>query len=70
MLEMLHDDVSVFFQNGKRDEEVEVAAEEIGPEGFPQAQGVDPFEFALVPDEEHAEKEEKVGGVGGLEVEV
>jgi len=28
------------------------------------------LKFALVPDEQHAEEEKKVGGVGGLEVEV
>lgn len=67
---MLHDDIAVFFQDGQRDEEVEAAAEPVGPQRLPQTQHVDPFELALVPDEEHAKEEEEVGRVGGLEVEV
>lgn len=68
VFQVLHDDVAVFFEDGEGDEEVEAAGEVVGPEGFPEAQDVGPFELALVPDEEHAEEEEKVGRVGGLEV--
>lgn len=49
---------------------MKIAAQEVGPEGFPESEHIDPFEFALVPDEQHSEKEEKVGRVGALEVEV
>lgn len=60
----------MLLQNRQRDEEMEVAAQMIRPEGFPQPQNVRPLELALVPDEEHAEEEEEVGGVCFLEVEV
>ena len=49
---------------------MELAAVVVCPEGFPEAKNVCPREFALVPDEEHAEEKEEVGGVCGLEVEV
>ena len=42
----------------------------VSPEGFPETQDVQPGEFALVPDEQHAEEEEKVCGVDALEVQV
>lgn len=68
--QMLHNHISVFFENGNGDEEVEVCREVVGPEAFPQTQHVQPGELALVPDEQHAEEEEKVCRVDGLEVEV
>ena len=49
---------------------MELAAEEIRPEGLPKMQDVGPGELALVPDEQHAEEEEEIGGVSRLEVEV
>lgn len=49
---------------------MKVATQEVGPEGFPESEHIYPFEFALVPDEQHTEEEEKVGRVGTLEVEV
>ena len=42
----------------------------VSPEGFPETQDVQPWEFALVPDEQHAEEEEEICGVDALEVEV
>ena len=37
MLQVLHDDVSVLFQDGQRYEQVEAAAEIVGPQCLPQA---------------------------------
>ena len=49
---------------------MKLTAHEIRPEPLPQAQDIRPLEFTLVPDEQHAEEEEEVGRVGGLEVQV
>ncbi len=49
---------------------MKIAAQEVGPEGFPESEHIYPFEFTLVPDEQHTEEEEKVCRVGALEVEV
>ena len=70
MLQVLHDDISVFFQYRQGDEKVVVAAQPVGPQCFPQAKHIRPFELALVPDEEHSEKEEKVGGVSRLKMKI
>lgn len=70
MQQVDHNDIAMLLQYGEGDEEVEAAAEEVGPEALPQAQDVGPVELALVPDEQHAEEEEEVGAVGGLEVGV
>ena len=70
MLQMLHNHVTMLLQYRQRDEQMEVAAQIIGPEGFPQSQDVAPWELALVPHYKHAEKEEEIGAVGGLQVQV
>lgn len=49
---------------------MEITAEIVGPQAFPQPEHVGPFKLALVPDKKHAEEEKEVGRVGGLEVEV
>lgn len=65
---MLHDHITMFFKNRKRNEKVKVTAQPVGPETFPQTKNIAPFEFALIPDKKHAKEEEKVGRIGGLEV--
>lgn len=70
MLQMVHDDIAMFFKNGQGEEEMEAAGEIICPEGLPETEDVCPFEFALVPYDQHAEEEEKVGAVGGLKMKV
>ena len=60
----------MLLQNRQRDEDVEVAAAIIGPQRLPQTEHVGPFEFALVPNEQHSEEKEEVCRVGGLEVQV
>ena len=65
---MRHDDIPVLLQNREGDEKMEAAAQVICPEDFPEMKDVRPLEFALVPDQEHAEEEEKVGAVCFLEV--
>ena len=67
---MLHDYVSVLLQNGQSDEEMELAALEIGPECLPQTKNIRPFKFAFVPHEKHSEEEEEIRRVGGLKVKV
>ena len=49
---------------------METTAQVIGPKGFPEAKNVYPFEFALVPDKQHAEEKEEVGRVSRLEMEI
>ena len=49
---------------------MEVTAQVIGPEGFPESKHIHPFELSLEPNEKHAEEEEEVRGFCGLEVEV
>lgn len=70
MLQMIHNDIPMFLKNGQGEEEMEAAGEVVCPQGFPETEDVCPFELALVPDEKHAEEEEKVGAVGGLQVQV
>ena len=70
VLQMLHDNVAVLLQDRERDEQVEVGAEVVRPQALPEPQRIGPLELALVPDEQHAEEEEEVGRVGGLEVHV
>lgn len=70
MLQMIHDDITMFFKNGQCEKEMEAAGEIICPKGFPETEDVCPFEFALVPYDQHAEEEEKVCAVGRLEVQV
>lgn len=45
---------------------MEVAGQVVGPESFPETKDIGPFEFTLVPNQEHPEEEEKVGAIGGL----
>lgn len=47
---------------------MELAAQVIGPQHLPQAEDIIPWEFPLIPDEEHAEEEEEVGGVCRLQM--
>ena len=42
----------------------------VRPQGLPQSEDIGPFKFALVPYEEHTEKEEEVGRVSGLEMKI
>src|SRR5690349_14556447 len=70
MLEVVHDDIPVLLENGHRDEDMIVGAHVIGPEALPEPEHVEPLKLALVPDEEHAEEEEKVGTLGLLEMKV
>lgn len=49
---------------------MEICRSIVSPEGFPESQDVQPGEFALVPDEQHAEEEEEVCRVDALKVEV
>ena len=65
---MRHDDISMLLQNREREEDVEVCAVVVGPQGFPKAQAVGPFHLALVPDEQLAEEEEEICGFGFLEM--
>ena len=67
---MRHNDISMLLQYGERNEDVEVTAQVIGPEGFPESKHIHPFEFSLEPNEKHAEEEEKVRGICRLEVKV
>lgn len=70
MLEVLHNDISVLLENGQSNEEVETTGQVIRPQDLPEVQHVQPRELALVPDEQHAEEEEEVGGISALEVQV
>jgi len=64
VLQMCHYDITVFLQNGQRNEDVEVAALVVGPECLPQPQHIRPFELAFVPNKQHAEEKEEVGRLG------
>ena len=68
--QMLHDDLPMLLQDRQRNEQMEVAAHIIRPQALPQPQHVRPFKFAFVPDEQHAEEEEKIRRIGFLEVEI
>jgi hypothetical protein len=70
VLQMRHDDISVLLQDGKSYEDVKVTTLIVCPQRLPQSKGVGPFELSLVPHKKHAEEEEKVGRVGGLQMEV
>jgi len=67
---MLHNNIPMLFQNCKRNKQVKLTTHEIRPQAFPKAEYIGPFEFTLVPDEQHAEEEEKVGRIGGLKMQV
>lgn len=56
----VHDDVAVFLEEGKGDEEDELAGVVVCPEGLPEDQYILPGKFTLEPDEEHSKQEEKV----------
>ena len=58
---MLEDDVTVLLEDRHGDEQVEVGAVVVRPEVLPQAQDIEPVEFALEPYQQHAEEEEEVG---------
>jgi hypothetical protein len=64
MLQMVHDDITVFFENGESNEKMEVAGQIVCPKRFPQAEDVPPTELALVPNEQHAEIEKEVSAIG------
>lgn len=70
MLQVVHDHVAVFLEDGESNEQVEIAGQVVGPEGLPETKDVGPLEFTLVPNQEHPEKEEKIGAVCRLQVEV
>ena len=70
VLQVLQDDISVFLKDGKGNEEMEVATVIIRPQPLPQTEHVGPYELALVPDKQHAEEKEEIGGVGGLQVHI
>ena len=61
VLQMRHDDISMLFQDGQSNEDVEIAAEVVCPERFPHSQHVVPFKLSLIPYKQHAEEEEEVG---------
>ena len=60
-LEVCHDDIPMLFENRQCNEEMEVGAQIVGPEGLPQSQNVHPLELAFVPDQNHPEEEEEIG---------
>ena len=60
----------MLLQDRQGDKQVKLRREVVGPQQLPQPQDITPVELALVPDEQHAEEEEEVGRVGGLEVQV
>ena len=66
MFQVVHYHIAVLFQNRQGDEEVEITTELVRPEAFPQAKYVIPYEFALIPDQKHTEKEEKVSAIRAL----
>lgn len=67
---MIHNHIAVFLQDAHGHKEMETTGQIVGPQGFPQTEHVGPFKLPLVPDQQHAEKEEEVGAIGGLQVEV
>lgn len=70
MPEMVHNDVSVFLEDGQCDKEVEAAGQIVRPQSFPKAKNIRPCKLALVPYKKHPEEEEKVRAIGRLEMEV
>lgn len=70
MLKVFHDNVSMLFQNRKRNENMEVAAQVVRPQALPESENVHPFKLTFVPDQQHAEKEEEIGRLGLFQVEV
>jgi len=49
---------------------VEIAAQIVRPQRFPQSENIGPLKFPLVPYEEHSEEEEEICRVGGLKVNI
>lgn len=49
---------------------MKAARQIIGPQGLPQAENVRPRELTLVPDQQHPKKEEEIGAVGGLKMQI
>ena len=70
MLEVIHDNISMFFENGQSDKEVKAAAEPICPKRLPQPQDIDPFKFSFVPHKQHPEEEEEVRAISSLKMEI
>lgn len=49
---------------------MEAAGQIVCPLGLPETKNIWPLELPLIPHQQHAEKEEKVGAVGRLEVQI
>lgn len=70
MLQVVHDDITMFLENGQRNEQMEAAGEIICPECLPETKDISPFKLALVPDQQHAEEEKEVGAISGLQMQI
>jgi hypothetical protein len=70
MLEVCHDDISMPFQYGQSNEDVEVAAIKVGPKSLPEPQDVIPLKLPFVPNQQHAEEEKEIGRIGILEMKI
>ena len=60
----------MLLENGKRDEEMKLAAEVVCPQHLPETEHVRPVELTLEPHEQHAKEEEEIGRFGRLEMQV
>ena len=64
MLQVVHDDIPVFFQDRQRNEQVEIAREMVCPQRLPESEDITPVKLTLIPYQKHAEEKEKVRAVG------
>jgi hypothetical protein len=67
---VIHDDISMLFENSQSDKEVKAAAKPIRPERLPESQDVDPHKLSLVPHKQHTKEEEEVCAISSLEMEI
>jgi hypothetical protein len=70
VLQVLHYWISPLLKNSQGNEEMEVTALVIGPENLPQTESIHPWELAFIPNKQHAEKEEEIGRIGFLKMDI
>lgn len=70
MLQVIDNHMTVLLEYGQGHEEMEVAAQIVGPKGFPQAESIRPLKLSLIPHQKHAKEEEKVGRICRLEMSI
>lgn len=69
-LQVVHDDCPVLLEDRHGYEDMEIGRHKVRPQSFPKSKDILKFEFALVPNQQGAEKEEEICAVEFLQMKI